>query len=216
MSSVASLVALLLLASSPGEMAGEVASPAAPVEKVARPPHELRKAIHEALKRSAPASDPDPYTASPGLISLYEELRADTQIEQFDRKRLQGLLRMRLLSMVEQLENPSRAKTGNTPAPQSVKTRGDVLAQQGLPPGAGFGAGAPNPAGNAIGPQGGIPDYGPLLVDLIKKTIAPSTWDDAGGPGTIYYYRPLRVLVIRQTGNVHEQIGGVMGNLRGK
>jgi hypothetical protein len=51
------------------------------------------------------------------------------------------------------------------------------------------------------------------LINLIETTIAPSTWESNGGGGSIYYYAPLHALVIRQTGEVHRQIGGVLGNL---
>jgi hypothetical protein len=184
-----------------------------PIDRKARPPHELRKAVHAALKESAPASDPDPYAISPELINLFEELRADTQVEEHDRKRLRGLVRGRLEAMARLLESEQEKR------PKNVETRGEVLAQQGLP-GGGFGGGAgggnAGAAGNAGG-QGGFPpyDYSQQLIDLIKKTIAPTTWDDVGGPGTIRYYRPLQVLVIRQTGEVHEKIGGALGGLRG-
>ncbi len=103
----------------------------------------------------------------------------------------------------------------NPPRRKPSRLRGDVLAQQAPAGAGGFGAG-PNPGGNQGAGRGGPPDNGQALVDLIKRTIAPTTWDDVGGPGSIYYYRPLRVLVIRQTGEVHEKIGGAMGNLRGK
>ena len=55
----------------------------------------------------------------------------------------------------------------------------------------------------------GMPDYGPALVNLIQKTIAPEFWDVNGGPGVIVYYPPLRLLVIRATSNIHYQIGGL-------
>jgi hypothetical protein len=84
-----------------------------------------------------------------------------------------------------------------------------VLAQQGV---AGPGGQAAAGALAAAPPFTG--DYGPDLVDLIETVIAPSTWERNGGPGSIYYYRPLHVLVIRQTGEVHGQIGGTLGALR--
>jgi hypothetical protein len=206
------LVAILLLAGSPGETP-QPASAQESIEVAVRPPHELRKAIHEALKRSAPTGDPDPYVVTPDLLALYAELRLDTQIEEFDRKRRLGLLRNRLETIAKNLEKTADSPLGRRPQattqPPDVQSRGDVLAQQGLP--AGGGAAGPN-ARAGQGPQ----DNGQALVDLIKRTIAPTTWADLGGPGTIYYYRPLRVLVIRQTGEVHEKIGGVMGGLRGK
>jgi len=57
-------------------------------------------------------------------------------------------------------------------------------------------------------------DYGAELVELIERTINPSFWDVAGGPGTIVYYRPLQCLVVRATAEVHGQVGGVLGDLR--
>ena len=66
--------------------------------------------------------------------------------------------------------------------------------------------------GGAFGGQANN-DYGEELVDLIQKTIAPSTWDVNGGLGSIYYWRPCRAMIIRQTGDVHDQIGGVLQQL---
>lgn len=74
------------------------------------------------------------------------------------------------------------------------------------------GAGQAVPAGR--GGQAQM-DHGDDLVELIQTTIAPESWDVNGGPGTIYYFRGLRVLVIRQTSEVHGQVGDVVGQLRG-
>ena len=54
------------------------------------------------------------------------------------------------------------------------------------------------------------------LIDLIQNTIEPDSWQVNGGKGSIYYFDQLKVLVIRQTGEVHHQLGGVLGQLRGK
>jgi hypothetical protein len=35
-----------------------------------------------------------------------------------------------------------------------------------------------------------------------------------GGEGTLFFYAPLNVLVVRQTAEVHEQLGGNLGQLR--
>jgi hypothetical protein len=63
---------------------------------------------------------------------------------------------------------------------------------------------------------GGAPnaDLGKELVALIQHVIAPDTWDVAGGNGVIIYYEPLQVLVVRQTDEVHGQVGGVFDQLR--
>lgn len=52
------------------------------------------------------------------------------------------------------------------------------------------------------------------LIELIQRTISPDFWDVVGGPGTIFYYPQLQVLVIRATSEVHGQVGGVVGALR--
>ena len=67
-----------------------------------------------------------------------------------------------------------------------------------------------------LGGAPGPPDYGPRLVALIERTISPEFWDVHGGPGTIYYYRPLRVLVVRATDDLHGRIGRVVTDLRDK
>ncbi|MHC4181294.1 MAG: hypothetical protein ACYSWU_27675, partial [Planctomycetota bacterium] len=83
----------------------------------------------------------------------------------------------------------------------------------------GFGGGGFGGPGMGGGMMGGGPfgaagqnsfDHGQELVDLIQQTIAPQTWDVNGGLGSIYYWRPGRALVIRQTGEVHDQVGGLL------
>ena len=52
------------------------------------------------------------------------------------------------------------------------------------------------------------------LVDLIQKTVDPASWDVNGGVGSIVYFNNLRVLVVRQTGDGQEDVGGVLGGLQ--
>lgn len=60
---------------------------------------------------------------------------------------------------------------------------------------------------------GAAQDDGQALVELIEATIAPQSWDVNGGQGTIRYWPNWHVLVVRQSDDVHEQIGGV-GDMR--
>jgi hypothetical protein len=46
-----------------------------------------------------------------------------------------------------------------------------------------------------------------MLIDLIKHTIEPASWDSAGGPGTVVYDAARRALVIRQTAEFHGVLG---------
>ena len=73
---------------------------------------------------------------------------------------------------------------------------------------------APRRRGSGTLGSSPLPDNGPALVALIQRTISPRTWDINGGQGSIQYYRPLRVLVIRAPGAVHGDVGGVLGGLR--
>lgn len=61
---------------------------------------------------------------------------------------------------------------------------------------------------------GSIPDTGWELVELIQRIIAPDFWDSRGGPGSIRYFAMRKVLVIRATTDVHEQIRDLLTALR--
>ncbi len=76
----------------------------------------------------------------------------------------------------------------------------------------------PSPASgqNARGAQaaGGIPDTGWQLVELIQRVIAPDFWESRGGPGSIRYFAMRKVLVIRATTDIHEQVRDLLSALR--
>ena len=84
--------------------------------------------------------------------------------------------------------------------------------------GGGFGGGAAARGGGAFGNndalEKGAEANGADLVDLIQKTVDPPSWDVNGGPGSIMYFNNLRVLVVRQTGEGHDDVGGLLGGLR--
>ena len=56
-------------------------------------------------------------------------------------------------------------------------------------------------------------DSGQQLVDLIQTVICPKCWDINGGACTIYYWQPQHAIVVRATGDVHEQISDTIGQL---
>lgn len=61
---------------------------------------------------------------------------------------------------------------------------------------------------------GGLPDTGWQLVELIQRVIAPDFWESRGGPGSIRYFAMRRVLVIRATTDIHEQVRDLLTALR--
>ncbi|MFH1266121.1 MAG: hypothetical protein ABIK89_10365, partial [Planctomycetota bacterium] len=52
------------------------------------------------------------------------------------------------------------------------------------------------------------------LIELITTTIAPESWDDVGGPGSIAEFATNLSLVVSQTQDVHEQISSLLEQLR--
>jgi len=61
---------------------------------------------------------------------------------------------------------------------------------------------------------GGMADCGPELVRLIETTINPDFWRSNGGSGIIYYYQPLRILVVGATTQVHDEITNLLRTMR--
>jgi hypothetical protein len=57
-------------------------------------------------------------------------------------------------------------------------------------------------------------DSGAELVDLIERTIAPSSWERQGGVGRIHYWRNGRALVITQTQQAHEGVADLFQQLQ--
>jgi beta-lactamase regulating signal transducer with metallopeptidase domain len=52
-------------------------------------------------------------------------------------------------------------------------------------------------------------DFEPLL-ELIRSTIAPQSWDTAGGPGSLEAFETNLSLVVSQTQDIHEQIADLL------
>lgn len=53
-----------------------------------------------------------------------------------------------------------------------------------------------------------------VLIELIQNTIAPESWEVNGGRGSIRYYSLYHALLVRQTADVHHQLGGGLEQLR--
>src|SRR5207237_5618011 len=53
-----------------------------------------------------------------------------------------------------------------------------------------------------------------LLIRLITDTVAPGSWAEVGGPGTIDYFPLGMALVINQTPDVQEQVQELLDALR--
>lgn len=68
----------------------------------------------------------------------------------------------------------------------------------------------PGPGGLGGGSQADFDS----LIDLITQTIAPTTWDQNGGPGSVAPFETNLTLVVSQTQEIHEQIADLLQQLR--
>jgi hypothetical protein len=156
------------------------------------------------LSAAFPATASQRRTQAEKLVSLYTQIGTSKEIAGPQRARLQARLKSRLARLadaiavdIKQAREADQARAGSFSASGAATT-------------------SPTAPGSAsAGANGGAPqDDGQALVELIQATIAPQSWDVNGGPGTIVYWPAWHVLVVRQTDDVHDQIGGAMHALR--
>ncbi|MCA9052605.1 MAG: serine protease [Planctomycetaceae bacterium] len=50
-------------------------------------------------------------------------------------------------------------------------------------------------------------------TELLRRTVAPDSWDEAGGPGAASHSAATRSVVVRQSPAVHHEIARLLGNL---
>lgn len=184
---------------------------------------QLRAAVRSALRRSAASKDLEHEPAVRELIRWYGDLAHDTKLGRDERWQLRAVVRERLLRISNQIARRSArlAKESVRRAPdENVVAQEQAMARVGEPLAQVFGL--PRPAavvppviagGFGQAPKRGPADHGQELVELIQATIAPTTWDINGGNGTIFYFHPRRVLVVRQTGEVHDQLHNLIKDL---
>ncbi len=171
--------------------------------------------VHTALRRESSTTGAPQDQAVRDLVSLYESLERAKGIDKDQRAELRGLLRNRLARSSQRISKRLE-KSGKPPAAESVAAMSQAV---GTAPGGGAatsasGGGATAAPGGGQGGQQMPPDYGLELVELIQHTIAPKTWEINGGNGTIMYFAPRHAIVVRQTDDVHGDLGNLLGDLQ--
>ena len=102
---------------------------------------------------------------------------------------------------------------------QGAGGNSSVLAQMGIAATGGGGVRTGIPQQPAFGPQGGgaggaaLADFD-TLIELITTTVAPETWEEVGGTGSIASFPTNLSLVVAQTQEVHEKIVDLLAQLR--
>jgi Skp family chaperone for outer membrane proteins len=213
------LFALLVLGGSPADQAADKAAPAQATQPVdsTRTGGELREAVHQALRRWAQPSDQQADAAAREFLALYKDLQADKQLSSSQRESLLSKVRGRLEQLSQQISKriarEKRLAQNKAAKPQGDAAQGGSLYSPGQPGPSSSSVASAAPAG-ARGGRGVPDDAGQDLVDLIQTVISPASWDINGGNGSIYYWSHGHALVIRQTGEVHDEIADVLGQLR--
>lgn len=193
---------------------------AEPAADVRRPFHEIQNELSDLLKREALTKN----AAERGqlirrLCALHRELLSDPRHEYAEAMkgyRTQAWARLKRIQtdLKNQLTRAARQRKVKAPQigtdPELLAASDSLAASLNL---LDHSLGGPS-ALLAYGGQAGPADYGPELVDLIERTINPDFWDTNGGPGTIVYFAPLQCLVITATGEMHHNVGGLVGDLR--
>lgn len=181
--------------------------PAVPIKTVARTKTraegpavaELRRSLRQALGRAFPTVSDDVQRQAREFVALYRET-AQSSLGAAERSRSLVRLRSRLVGLSKAIarNDASHAQiaTASSRAASLSDWDGGVKTSSLQPA---------EDAGRGGAPRSSAQD----LIDLIQNTIAPESWDVMGGQGTIMYWEPGFALVVRQTDDVHEQIGGL-------
>ncbi len=161
---------------------------------------DVQKAYLKAMQSSARRAKPKPPKVVPALVEVYGDLEGVEGLSHAERSRMRGVVKARLeelrdklireLLRNKKLADRRKRRGPREPNAKPVDEKAEMLA------------------------GGGASAQAIQLIDLIQNTIEPDSWQVNGGKGSIYYFDQLKVLVIRQTGEVHHQIGGVLGQLR--
>ncbi|HVX14387.1 MAG TPA: hypothetical protein VHC22_24585 [Pirellulales bacterium] len=163
---------------------------------------EVRRQISSALSSRFPEAPAEQRDQARTFLKLYADAAA---LPTAERGRYQLRLKSRLVRLAGSIRK-EQSKRGSSAGDASTASRGSESS--------GIQSTSVRASTNSTGFGGGAQDDGQALVELIEATIAPQSWDVNGGAGTIKYWPAWHVLVVRQTDDVHEQIGGAVHQMR--
>jgi general secretion pathway protein D len=153
----------------------------------------------------------DLVTPIPNFVSGYETGLAGNLAAAYQNLGRQLSVQTTPVSMVGRVANngtplqPGSMETGSQQVlAQYAQSNSPMLGLNGSPqmmPNGGFGGG------------GAQADFDSLM-ELIQSTIAPDSWEQLGGPGTMEPYFANLSLVISTTSDIHDQIADLLESLR--
>ncbi len=169
----------------------------APVAPVAPSAEDLRDVYRELCLRTARPREMDAAGVTPELVELYVALHEPNELPGAELVTMRNRVQNRLKTVRDRLRREQYQRRQSTQ--QAARRSLSRSAASAATLAASFG-------GHAAEQQNAQ-----ALIDLITNTIEPDSWEINGGQGRIIYFSPLRVLVVRNSQNVHEQIGGALG-----
>jgi hypothetical protein len=140
-------------------------------------------------------------------VEVYKLLAGDKQLSNTERTDLKTRLRSRMIAMGDKIVDDARRA-------MKKRQKEEAEAKRSASAGAKASSAASSVAISGAAGGRGEADNADELIELIRTTIRPESWDVNGGPGSIFYYRPSMALVVTQTQEVHWLIGGLAGALR--
>jgi hypothetical protein len=178
--------------------------------------HEIERDLRELFQREArAASKQERAVAAYDMTYLFVQIQLDPRRATSPTlAEYQSRLRARLMRIKRDVERDLRRDNQHESAPSAAGSEEHSASAVSRVPATSAHQPSFGDVPDARGGRAGAPDWGPALVELIEHTIAPEFWDVNGGPGSIRYYYPLRVLVVRATDDLHHRLGNALNNLR--
>jgi hypothetical protein len=167
----------------------------APIAAISPAPltgQQLQDMYHQQIRRTARIRDVVPADVVPDLVVLHVALQHKVDIPGSELVRMRRHTEDRLERVEERLRRDRyRLQQELQRAQRRQQTTGAV-------------------GGGSVGVQQELANA-QALIDLITETIQPESWEINGGRGTIRYFAPLHVLVVRNNQRAHEELGGALG-----
>lgn len=172
---------------------------------------DLRRAVKAALAQPLGADAEEQALQARALLGLFAQVKARDSLTTSECERLLTRLRGRLARLAKSLgHNLAREGASDSKDVAGPESVASLSHSSSASTSASESAQTPPPGAAGGAARSDAQD----LIDLIQTTIAPSSWDVNGGPGSIVYWPLGQALVVRQTSEVHEDLGGVVGRLR--
>lgn len=187
---------------------------------IQRPFHEIQNELSDLLKREALTKDAvERATLIRRMCLLHHEILKDPRHEYAEamkgyRVQVWARLKRIQLDLKNQIAREQKLKAPQVGTDPELLAASDSLAASLSLNDSSLGGPSALLARGGRGGRGVVDANGRELVDLIEQTINPDFWDTNGGPGSIRYFSPLMCLVVTATGEMHQNVGGLLDGVR--